>query len=478
MKIMLLLPPMGFLNESEYDMPPLGLAYLAAVLEQNNIEVEIVDAHIEQYSWKKIEEKFIKSKPDIVGVTFTTETRFDGFKCIKLAKKTIPDAVVIAGGPHVTFTAQDTLANVPELDIICRREGESTILELVREIEKEVDLKSILGISFRQNGKIVHNLDRPFIKNLDDIPYPARHLLSMDKYDFVIDVPGKGKIKATNVMTSRGCPIGCCFCSTTEMWGRQFRARSPQNVVEEIEHIIDNYGIQGFWFFDDTFTMNKKRVDDICNLILDKELDISWFCDVRVDTIDKNILKKMKEAGCYSIAYGVESGSQRILDEVIGKKISLEQVKNVKKWCNELGILSSGLFIISCPTETYQEAHETLEFMKELGGENSINILKVYPGTRIESLAKQKGIIPEDFLWGHPNSQTVTMPSITGNAPLFIDQLTWEEICEILFEWTKISKYPIYKKLPQALKDMRSFGDLKRLTTMGKIYIKQKFIKY
>ncbi|UCH88146.1 MAG: cobalamin-dependent protein [Thermoplasmata archaeon] len=475
MKTLLVLPPGGFLTESEHMMPPLGLAYLAAILEQNEKKVEILDAHVEGLSWKDLHKKLVGSNPDIIGVTFTTETRFDGFKTIKIAKTALPNSTIIAGGPHVSLTAEDTLRHIPELDIIVRGEGENTLLNLINALESKGDFKSVQGISYRENGKIKNNPPEPFIENLDTIPFPARHLLPMDKYNFNVDVPGKGNLPFTSIMTSRGCPFGCCFCATSEVWGRRFRGRSPQNVIDEIEFVINKYKVKGIWFFDDTFTLNKKRTREICDLIIKKGLDISWFCDVRVDGMDKNLLKKMKDAGCYSIAYGVESGSQRILDEVIGKKIELNQVKNVAKWSREVGIHPRGLFILSLPTETYAEAKITIEFMRELGGENSINILKIYPGNEVENIARGSGILPEDFSWATKHDQNIpSLPSVIGNAPIFIDKLTWEEIGDLLFEFAELQEYSIYKRIPGAIKNIKSYNDLTMLMSLLKAYLKRK----
>jgi radical SAM superfamily enzyme YgiQ (UPF0313 family) len=479
MKVLLVIPPKGYLASTwsrENIIPPLGLLYLAAVLKQKGIEVEILDAFIEKYSWIQLKKAFCQKKPDVVGVSFTTETRFDGFRTIKIAKQVLPKSLIVAGGVHVSLASEDTLLHVPELDIIVRDEGEQTFLEVLKAFEKGGSFSKILGISFRKNNKILHNPPRPFIQNLDEIPFPDRRLLS-DRYSLTLDVPGKGKVLAAHLMSSRGCPIGRNFCASSRMWGELFRARSPENVVAEIEWLVEKYGVKGIWFFDDTLTMNPSRVEKICNLILKRRLDINWFCEIRVDTVNKDLLKKMKEAGCYQVCFGVESGSQRIIDEIIGKKIRIEQVRKVTKWCEELDILIYPTFIVSHPTEVLNEARQTIALMRELksyaNGDVTIGVLKIYPGTKLEKYAKENGILPVDFSWAKEHDpRVVLLPSVAGNAPIFIDKLNWEEINQILFEWRDISHYPILRRIPGAIKNIKSWGDLKRMFITGKVFLK------
>ena len=217
------MPPSG--------LAPLGLASMAAVLEQNGIDVEILDAHAERLSWKKVRGRIVHSRPDVVGVTFTTETRARGFKLVRIAKQAVPRARIVAGGPHVSFAAEDSLAHVPPLDAVCRGEGEYTLLETVESLERGKGFEGVAGISYRRHGEVIHNTPRPFIEDLDALPVPARHLLDMERYrGFEVDLPGRGKTAFTNILSSRGCPIGCCFCSGCAMWGQRFRARSPLNV--------------------------------------------------------------------------------------------------------------------------------------------------------------------------------------------------------------------------------------------------------
>jgi len=478
MKVMLLFPPQGFTSKDV--MPHIGLAYLAAVLEENDIQVEILDAQVERLSWKGLEKKYLQSKPDIVGITSLTEMRFQSFKAAKIAKKTLPRSIVIMGGPHASLAAYDTLLNVPSVDTIVRGEGEYTLLETCKVLEDNEDLKSVNGISYREDGEIIHNDHRSLIKNLDTLPFPAYHLLPIEKYNFKLDVPDVGKLPALNVITSRGCPIGCAFCATSKMLGKKWRARSPSNVLDELEYLIKTYGIKAIWFYDDTFTMNKKRVMEICDGIIGKGLNIKFTCSIRVDTVDKELLRKMKEAGCYSIFYGVESGSQRILDEIIEKRISIEQIKKVSNWLNELGILNNPSYIASLPDETNEELNKTINLMHELGGKASFSFLKIYPGTRVEEIAKEKGVLPEDFSWAKKSDmhKIFSLPSVQGDAPIFIDKLSLEELVKIGIEWAESPEsyeYSLFNRAFKSLKEIRSMDDLKRILIIGKVYTKYKY---
>jgi radical SAM superfamily enzyme YgiQ (UPF0313 family) len=474
MKVLLVYPPRGF-NTKDL-MPPLGLAYIAAVLEENNIKVEVVDAEVERLSWKALQKRCEESKPDVIGITSLSESRFESFKSAKIAKQAIPNALVLMGGPHASLTAEDTLANIPSVDIVVRGEGEYTVKELCDVLETDGDLHSVDGISFRENGNIIHTKNRQLIQDIDTLPLPAHHLLPLDKYNFTLDVPGKGKLPAMNVITSRGCPIGCTFCATSKILGKGWRARSPANIIFELEHLIEKYGTEAIFFYDDLFTMNKKRTFELCNLMIERGLDLNYICMTRVDTLDKPLLTKMKESGCYRIHYGVESGSQKILDNIVEKKIKINQVKQVSKWLDELEIIKNAFFIVSFPEETHEDVNMTLALMNELGGEPSLSFLKVYPGTEIERIAKVKGVIPADFSWSKESSSAIfSIPAIQGNVPLFMDKLNWDELTEIAIRWAEMRKdYSIFNRIIDIVRNIRSYEDIKRIAIFSKIYFKRK----
>ncbi len=390
MKIMLVSPPAEsdlkkFLGVSGQ---PLGLAYLAAVLEKMH-DVSIIDCPTMNYSFSDFKRIIKKSKPDIVGITSVTSAIYGAYKTAKTAKEENPNCTVIIGGPHVTFTAEQTLRECRYIDIIVRGEGEQTILEIANFLEKKkpkAEMKKIRGISFRIGNKIINNPDRGFIKNLDSLPHPARHLLPMEKYKL-------GRYRFGIIMTSRGCPYNCIYCSSSLICGNIWRSRSPENVAEELRMLKDEYSIKEVEFMDDTFTLNQKRAEEICNIMTKEKIDLSWTCSSRVNTISRGLARKLKKAGCHTIYFGIESGSQRILDK-IGKGITLRQSVDAIKTAKQEGIKTLGSFILGIPGETKKTINKTIKFARILKTDFAqFTICTPYPGTRIFDEAKRKGLL-------------------------------------------------------------------------------------
>lgn len=484
MKVQLFIPPGGYFAErwtKGSSMPPLGLLYIGAVLEQAGHQVEIVPADLLQLGWKQIQNRVKEFRPDIVGVTSTTENRFQSFRLIKEAKQADPSVLTILGGPHASMAAKDCLEHIPELDLVARGEAENTMLELCQAWEANKDLKSVSsinGLSLRVDGQIQSNPPQPPILELDTLPYPAFHLIPFDRYNFKFEVPGKGFLPAVNLMSSRGCPFECNFCATPINWGRHVRMRSPENVVQEIENLIERYGVKVIFFFDDTFNANPKRLERICDLILERKLDIYWKCDIRIDIIDKPLLEKMQKAGLFHLSFGLEAGSERVREEIIHKHLEVEDFHNIIKWCRELGVIPNPFFIFSHPTETWEEAQETIKIIEQYKDqiEGSIAILHIYPGTPLENAAKQIGILPQDFTWTrHYRSRIITLPTAQGDVPLFVDRLSWAQISELVFRWSFSSgKTEILRKIPQIISKIRSLGDVYRYAVMAGVYLKLK----
>jgi len=315
--------------------PPLGLAYIAAVLEKfGHLEIDSCEWINEVKSWK----------PDVVGISILTPTAPKGYMAAKLVKEELgEDTIVIAGGPHTTYMYTEALNN--NVDVVVRGEGEYTTLELVNALEKHGLDKEVLtkikGIAFKDdNGKVIVTSSRPFIEDLDELPWPARHLLPMDKYT----VFGK-PIKVAHVMASRGCPYGCMFCITSYYWGRRLRFRSPKNVADEIEFLVEKYGVKQIAFADDELTINRKFVYDLVGELNKRKLDIVFACGSRVDHVDKKLLEYLYNNGCVALYFGVESASQKTLN-YIGKRIRIEQVKKVFKWIKELKGFAVATFIL------------------------------------------------------------------------------------------------------------------------------------
>jgi anaerobic magnesium-protoporphyrin IX monomethyl ester cyclase len=487
MRVQLFVPPGGYFAErwtKGSSMPPLGLLYIGAILEGEGHEVQIVPADLLGLSWHQVAGEIQDFEPDLIGVTSTTENRFQSFKLVRVAKKARPEALTIMGGPHASMAAEDSLEHVPELDIVCRGEGEQTMRELCHVLEGKRDMNalgSVSGIAYKVGGKICSNPLRAPIKDIDSIPRPAYHLVPFEQYNFRFEVPGKGLLPAVNMMSSRGCPFDCNFCSTPINWGRVVRMRSPENIVEEIEFLIDKYGVQVIFFFDDTFNTSPKRVHDICDLIIERELDIFFKCDIRIDIMDKPLLEKMKQAGLFHLSFGLEAGSERVRNEIVKKNVNIDDFHNLVKWCQELDIIPNAFFIFSHPTETWEEAQKTIEIIETYKDsiESSVAILHIYPGTPLERTAKEMGVLPEDFTWTKRyRSKIITLPAAQGDVPLFVDKLKWSQISELIFRWSLSGgKASVLSKIPIAIKNMRSFGDIWRYAIMALVYLKLKFAK-
>ncbi len=391
MKILLICPSANpaAIENSSY---PLGLLYLASVLERDNHEVMVKDYFKDPF--ESVKEEIIdlikNYSPDVIGINCTTLNRMAGFEIAKITKEKSPKIKIIMGGVHATALYKQILENFP-IDIIVLGEGEITISELIKAFSKNIKLENIKGIAFKKNKDVIFTGIREAIKNLDELPFP-KHELCEDAIK---------KSKTAVMMTSRGCPFGCIFCSTCAYWGRKWRARTPKNVVDEMEHIIKRFSyVERIFFHDDEFTIDNQRVINICDEIMKRRIKIKWGCSSRVDTVSEEMLIKMKQAGCDEIDYGVESGSQKMLDSM-GKKITLEQTKNAIELTNKVGIPYHPFMIIGVPGENWDTINETINFIKELKNAdigNGVAGLQIYPNTPIYELAKKQGII-DDSWW-------------------------------------------------------------------------------
>lgn len=362
----------------------LGLGYLAAVLEKNEYQVNVIDCQLLKLSSEDFRSEISKRQPNIVGVTSSTLTYQSALKLVKIVKEACPDCITIAGGPHVTFWDDKALEECPELDIVVRREGEITMLEIVQKIEADKSYDDVLGTTVRKEGKIVKNPDRPYIEDLDGLPFPARHLWPLDRLREYEDI--------LYLATSRGCVYWCEFCTTVRMHGRKYRMRSPKNVVDELEFLHKTYGAKKFTFCDDAFTVDQPRTEALCSEILQRGLKIEWNCGTRVDMITKDLLMKMKESGCISVWFGVESGTQQVLD-AMKKGITPELTIKVLGWVRELGLKPVPNVILGFPGETKKSAWKTIKFVEKIAPDEVgfYNVATPFPGTPMYDIVKEKG---------------------------------------------------------------------------------------
>ena len=380
---------------------PLGLGYLAAVLEKNEYTVDVIDCQAQGLSIDQFRNEIQKRDPDVVGVTVTTLTYNPTLEIAKTAKETCPDILTILGGPHVTVMDEQTLNEESAVDIIVRGEGEQTLLELADLASKSnlKDLDKVVGITFRKNGKIVQTSDRPFIENIDELPYPAFRHFDISKYRIF----GKTYLP---IITSRGCPFQCTFCLASKMCGRRFRARNPKNVVDELEFLRDTYGADAFSFYDDTFTFDRERACKICEEMKNRKVDIQWDCRTRVDRITKPVLAKLRDANCQLIHFGVESGSQKMLD-AMKKGTMVEQNERAIKWAKEVGISVAISVVVGYPGETPDMLQQTLHFIYKTRPDYVYMCVAIpYPGTELYSVLKGLGweLSTE---WDHYDEETL-----------------------------------------------------------------------
>ncbi|MCE4618683.1 MAG: B12-binding domain-containing radical SAM protein [Desulfurococcales archaeon] len=402
MKVLLTLPP-GIHDLEIYKVtgltaPPLGLAYIAAVLEREGYRVKILDTPTLKMDLAAWLQKVKSWSPDVIGFSILTPTAPKAYVAARKIKEEMNDVILIAGGQHPTYMWSETLDN--GFDIIVRGEGEITIRELIKTIDKHgmdpTKLRRVAGIVFRdKHGNIVATRERPLIHNLDELPWPARHLLPMDKYTLF----GK-KIRVAHIMASRGCPYGCIYCTTSYYWGRRIRYRSPEDVAEEIGFLVDKYRIEHVVFTDDELTANRRFVYGLIEEMKKRGLDIGFACGARINHMDKEFMEFLYNNGCVALYFGVESGTQRILDK-IGKMISLDQVRKVFRWKREIGGFATASFILGFPWETIDDMKRTVDLAIDIDPDYAqFTVLTPYPGTPLFDYAMRYGLI-EDWNWEH-----------------------------------------------------------------------------
>jgi anaerobic magnesium-protoporphyrin IX monomethyl ester cyclase len=409
MKITLVNPPYPRSAHSHPPFIPLGIGYLGAVCEKAGYDVNVIDCQAERLDFDGFRRRIAQTDADVVGMTSTTLTYKSALENARIAKEELPECTTVLGGCHVTFWDENALNECPNLDIVVRREGEITFIELLGKLGKKASLNGVLGVTYRKkDGKIVRNGDRPFIENLDDLPFPAHHLLPLKSFHVV----GKTIFPLT---TSRGCVYWCDFCTAVRMFGKRYRMRSPKNVVDEIEQIYNKYGQSQFTFYDDAFTVDTRRVVEICNEIQRRKLAIHWDCETRVDMVNRDLLQKMKDAGCIATWFGVESGSPYVLEKM-HKKIRLNQTRLAFKTARDVGLMTVASVVLGFPGETEQTAWDTINFVKQLDPDDiGFYIATPYPGTPMYELVKAKGWLKvTDFNKYDTATPTFETPFLSG----------------------------------------------------------------
>jgi radical SAM superfamily enzyme YgiQ (UPF0313 family) len=379
MKVLLIQPPPRQITREDIVVPPLGISYLAAVLEGEGYKVSIIDAFAEGLDINTLEERIKSSSPDIVGITGMTPVIDNAFRVVKIAKKYA--RYIVIGGPHVSVFGNRIFEQCADIDYAIQGEGENSFPLLLDALKLNKDINNVHGLLTRD----INNPPSQFIDNLDALPFPARHLLPNERYRYILS---RGKV--TTLFTSRGCPYHCIFCDKA-VFGSKWRARSASNVLAEIELIVKEFRINSMIFYDDLFTLKKERVIEICKGIIEKGLGIEWKCEGRVNIVDKETLSWMKKAGCSMIAYGVESGNQKGLD-YLNKGTKIAEIRNAFELTRRAGIKPMAYFVLGIPVETYEDELDTIEFAKEIRPAYAqFSVLSPVRGTRLYDDAIKMG---------------------------------------------------------------------------------------
>ncbi|MGD6852895.1 MAG: B12-binding domain-containing radical SAM protein [Candidatus Bathyarchaeia archaeon] len=477
MKVLLINPPQTFFAGSEPPAGnlPIGLMYLAAVLQRAHIQVEILDAFFAGGELKetgetqtvglpieKIKQEIKNRNPDIVGIAgpFTCQIENTVKVCVA-AKEVNPNVLTVVGGPHVTLVPKEFLEEVKTADVAVVGEGEYTLLEIVQHFEDKKPLTDIKGVAFRQNGEVTVNPPRPFINNLDELPYPAYNLVDMEQYLNPVHIGYRSfQNRAISMVTSRGCPFNCCFCAVHLHMGQGFRAHSAQYVLNHIQYVVEKFKVKNIFFEDDNLTLDLKRFEAICDGLIERKIHVGWETPngVRADRLNLELLKKMKQSGVKSIFVGVESGDQQILDRVICKSLDLNKVVEFAKNSHELGLKTGAFYIIGFPGETKENMQRTVDFALELKRKYDVgmHLFAATPsyGTRLYEECMAKGYLPADLTWNSfaQARQAKGLPLITT------DEFTPEEVKEIaakaLAQYKKLSLMGHVKHPRKALRTM------------------------
>ena len=420
MKILLIKPPA--LIPKDWTgltgiVPPLGLAYVAAVLEQNGHEVKILDAVALNLTKTEVAREIKDFHPGLVGITAMTASFKGALEAAQIAHES--NAFVVIGGPHMAAYPRETLS-YSYIDFGIVGEGEYPMAELIKALEHGSPLADIKGLVYRKGEEIIVN-GSYIVDDLEALAFPARELLPNEKYSSII-----GLHPVTTMITSRGCPYHCAFCAKQPS-DEKYRARSAANVADEMEMVIEKYGVREIMFYDDTMTVKRQHIDSICNEIIKRGLKVNWETPIRINEVDESLLSLMKKAGCLRLRYGIESGDPQILKNM-NKNISLDMAKEVFRLTRKAGIETFAYFMVGYLHETAQTMTNTLRLAKELDPDLVMFTVTVpYPNTPLYEQVRKEGLIIDSDYWqeftlGKRNDK---IPYLAPDADKWLKKCYW-----------------------------------------------------
>ncbi|MBT6691324.1 radical SAM protein [Candidatus Parcubacteria bacterium] len=459
MKILLLQPIVpveilwGEYVKGEGFVPPIGLICIGGYLKEKNYEVKIKDSQVDKMTEEDLVKYLEENQFDVIGIpTFTNSVSFS-YNTAKICKRVLPNCKIIFGGVHGTIMPERTLKECPEADFIVLREGEYRLEALLKYFKGEIDdLKAIEGIAYRQDGKTIVQPAEKLV-DIDELPLPAYDLLDMSKY---VPHPTQYKVLPNYpLVIQRGCPYNCAFCDAWAVHGRQIRHRSVDNVMKELTLLKEKYNAKGVYFQDSTFLINKVYIKELLNRMIDEKLNLTWACNTRVNTVDREILDLMKKAGCWMVVYGIESGNQKSLD-LMRKRVTVEQNEEAVRITEDAGLVACCSYILALPGEDYDDAMNTINFSLKLKGTVGMFYLPVpYPGTDLIDICKEHGGLREDVKWEDYSA-------VDFSNPVYINPLIGKEKMQKLLGLAMRKYYTSPIIIWKNLKTIQNFTDVKR----------------